>query len=340
MFTSTIAREYNFTFLIKTVLLISILLGMKLYLVYSWSYFNYYVLLLSIPNIAVLLNIPKKRLLNFLIAFTITLLVCVSFVFLNVISKRCITHLILLFTTYFFISNYKYVFKNHLLEQNTSLTNYLHILFTMFIIVPIIDIFYFIKIIPLFEVKKVFLFCATLLFCFFFLFSLITIFFNLKPVYDNQKEHLKQDYFLLVETNVEKKESTKIPLDNTKVNTMQKENHTKEAQQILNFFENTKLFLDPNFTIDDFAKEIAIPKHILSRIINHDMNINFYSLLAKYRIEYAKNLILKEKNLLLDGIMSEAGFNSRITFNKYFKELTGMTPSEYRNLIHKSLKKS
>ncbi len=333
MLTTIIDRQYNFTFLIKTVLLILILLSLKLYLVYSWSYFNYYVLFFSIPNIAVFLNIEKKRLHNFLIAFTSTLLVCVSLVLLDYISKRYITHLILLSTTTFFISNYKYVYKNHLLEQNTSITNYLNLVFTLFIIVPLLDIFYFIRLIPLLEIKKVFLFCATLLFCFFFLFSFITIYFNLKPFYHEPKE-AHPDYFIQ-ETKTEATEEVIITEQNTpKNNTIQKEKLSKEALYILEFLDNTNLYLDPDFTIDELAKEIAIQKHILSRIINHDLKLNFYSLLAKYRIDYAKELILKERNLLLDGIMAEAGFNSRITFNKYFKEFTGLTPSEYRNLIH------
>lgn len=333
MLTTIIDRQYNFTFLIKTVLLILILLSLKLYLVYSWSYLNYYVLFFSIPNIAVFLNIEKKRLHNFLIAFTSTLLVCVSLVLLDYISKRYITHLILLSTTTFFILNYKYVYKNHLLEQNTSITNYLNLVFTLFIIVPLLDIFYFIRLIPLLEIKKVFLFCATLLFCFFFLFTFITIYFNLKPFYHDPKE-AHPDYFIQ-EITTEETEEVIITEQNTpKNNSIQKEKLSKEALYILDFLDNTNLYLDPDFTIDELAKEIAIQKHILSRIINHDLKLNFYSLLAKYRIDYAKELILKERNLLLDGIMAEAGFNSRITFNKYFKEFTGLTPSEYRNLIH------
>lgn len=332
MLISTIEKQYNFTFLIKTILLISILLGLKLYLVYSWSYFNYYIPLFCIPNIAVLVNMQKKRLLNFLIAFTIALLFCATLVFIGAISKRSITYLILLSTTSFFIFNYKYVYKNHLLEQNTSFTNYLHILFTMFITIPILDIFYFIKIIPIFEIQKVFLFCAALLFCFFCLFSLITILVNLKPVHQKQEEYIKDHSSLSNEIKISKGNL----LDKTKATAIKKEKLTKEALDILDFFENTNLFLDPDFTIDELAKEIEIPKHILSKIINHEMNLNFYSLLAKYRIEYAKELIFKEKNLLLDGVMAEAGFNSRITFNKYFKEFTGLTPSEYRNLLHKS----
>lgn len=41
---------------------------------------------------------------------------------------------------------------------------------------------------------------------------------------------------------------------------------------------------------------------------------------------------MKEKNLIEIGF--ESGFKSKSTFNKYFKEITGMSPSDYLENHH------
>ena len=51
----------------------------------------------------------------------------------------------------------------------------------------------------------------------------------------------------------------------------------------------------------------------------------------KYRIGYAVKLYNEGKvpNLNINGLASECGFNNRNFFTTAFKELLGLTPSEY-----------
>ena len=50
-----------------------------------------------------------------------------------------------------------------------------------------------------------------------------------------------------------------------------------------------------------------------------------------YRIEYAKKLITGNPSYSISKTALESGFSAINTFNRSFKELTGMTPSEYRD---------
>jgi AraC-like DNA-binding protein len=99
------------------------------------------------------------------------------------------------------------------------------------------------------------------------------------------------------------------------------------------FFEEEEVYLDPNFTLDRLAHHIGVEREIVSEVLNHNMNLNYYQVLAKYRIEHAKKVMGKEKNLTIDAIMEECGFSSKSSFNKYFKQFVGTTPSVYRNSL-------
>lgn len=71
----------------------------------------------------------------------------------------------------------------------------------------------------------------------------------------------------------------------------------------------------------------------------------FYRYINEYRIEYFKNMIEKaiEKNENINflSFAYEAGFKSKSSFNRYFKEIIGKTPSEYyKNLINETKKQS
>lgn len=97
------------------------------------------------------------------------------------------------------------------------------------------------------------------------------------------------------------------------------------------FFSNEITYLETTFSLDKLATSIGENKEQISMVLNHDMQSNFYQIVAKYRIEHARKMILTERNITIDAIMEECGFNSKSSFNKYFKQYVGSTPSTYRN---------
>jgi AraC-like DNA-binding protein len=60
--------------------------------------------------------------------------------------------------------------------------------------------------------------------------------------------------------------------------------------------------------------------------------MNFREFLGSYRIDYAKHLLSDSKDpfIRILDVALESGFSSINSFNRCFKEVTGMTPSEYR----------
>ncbi|MCP4520152.1 MAG: AraC family transcriptional regulator [Cytophagales bacterium] len=75
-----------------------------------------------------------------------------------------------------------------------------------------------------------------------------------------------------------------------------------------------------------------IPSHKLSEVINEQFNKPFYDFVGHYRCELLKEKLKEPKNssFTILGLAMKAGFNSKSSLNRIFKEQTGLTPSEYK----------
>lgn len=77
------------------------------------------------------------------------------------------------------------------------------------------------------------------------------------------------------------------------------------------------------------AEMVGIGEHHLSRVINSHFGKNFNELINSYRIDEAKQR-LKNEPTQVTVIGFEVGFNSIASFNRVFKEKTGVSPSDWR----------
>jgi AraC-like DNA-binding protein/tetratricopeptide (TPR) repeat protein len=100
-----------------------------------------------------------------------------------------------------------------------------------------------------------------------------------------------------------------------------------------------KAFVNENLTLAEVARLINTNTSYLSRLINEHFHVNFSAYLNKFRIDEAKRMILDEKysHLSIEGIAQSSGFRSKSTFNKVFKQSTGLTPTEFAQSVSASL---
>ncbi|HET6559629.1 MAG TPA: AraC family transcriptional regulator, partial [Prolixibacteraceae bacterium] len=86
-------------------------------------------------------------------------------------------------------------------------------------------------------------------------------------------------------------------------------------------------------SLSDISDRVNESQHRVSQVINEKTGMNFYSWLATYRIEEAKKVLSgpESMKLKIDEIAEMVGYNSKASFNKVFKTITGQTPSEFRN---------
>lgn len=101
-------------------------------------------------------------------------------------------------------------------------------------------------------------------------------------------------------------------------------------EKLQGLMSEQKLYLDPELSLGDLATRLDIPKHHLTEVLNTHLNKSFYQFINAYRIEEAKRKIDSAEHDSLLELAFASGFKSKATFNTYFKQLTGATPSSYR----------
>ncbi len=109
----------------------------------------------------------------------------------------------------------------------------------------------------------------------------------------------------------------------------------KFQEKLLNIMDTEAPHLDSDLRLVDLAERMNINRHHASQIINENFNMSFFEFINKYRIQEAERMIknIEKENLKLVDIAYRSGFNNRITFYKAFKNIKGISPSEYRKKI-------
>lgn len=98
------------------------------------------------------------------------------------------------------------------------------------------------------------------------------------------------------------------------------------------FMNSKKPYLNSELTLYQLAEQSDIPPHHLSRIINEYHHQNFFDYVNFHRVEEFKKRVTDPayNNFTLLAIAYDCGFNSKTSFNRFFKKITGLTPSEFK----------
>lgn len=89
-----------------------------------------------------------------------------------------------------------------------------------------------------------------------------------------------------------------------------------------------ELFLQADLSLPNLAEHIKVPANYLSQTLNENLTESFFDYINRWRIEYAKVLLIEGKETVLDIAMN-SGFNAKSSFYKAFKKNTGQTPGQY-----------
>lgn len=148
---------------------------------------------------------------------------------------------------------------------------------------------------------------------------------NLQQTISNNQNGIKQE----LSKATANEESSLKPYKNSSLTPLNIEEYKK---QTLAFMDEEKPFLNPDLSQSEFASKIGISSHHFSEVLHFGFEQNFYNFINSYRVNEAQKLMKDEKYLdaKIIAIAFDSGFNSKTSFNRVFKKLTGQTPSEYR----------
>ena len=101
-------------------------------------------------------------------------------------------------------------------------------------------------------------------------------------------------------------------------------------EKLLALMTNEQPWLEPELTLAELAHRLRTNTSLISHVINTGCGQNFNDFVNRYRVAEAERKLQDPRltHYSLIGIALESGFNSKSTFNRVFKKLTGRTPGE------------
>ena len=92
-----------------------------------------------------------------------------------------------------------------------------------------------------------------------------------------------------------------------------------------------RLFLKPGLGRDDLMRLIGIDKNRFGKMMSKYSDASNTSVyINTKRVEYGAVLLLEHPEYTISTVATECGMSNTVTFNRTFKEIYNMTPSEYR----------
>ena len=107
--------------------------------------------------------------------------------------------------------------------------------------------------------------------------------------------------------------------------------YDRQKKQLSALMEKQQAFLRPDYTLRHLAEDAGMNINEVSEVINAGFGYNFNEFVNRYRVEEVKKRLIDPQytHLSILAIAFDSGFNSKASFNRIFKQLTGQTPSQF-----------
>lgn len=111
----------------------------------------------------------------------------------------------------------------------------------------------------------------------------------------------------------------------------------QKAAWLKEVIQENHYYRDPELSLASLAEKLGLHTHELSRIINTALKKTFTDLINEYRVQAVIHKMHDHAydHITLLGIAFESGFNSKTSFNRTFRQLTGKSPAAYKSELKK-----
>ena len=92
--------------------------------------------------------------------------------------------------------------------------------------------------------------------------------------------------------------------------------------------------LTDDIKLADIAEALGYEYHYFSSLFHNAFSMNFKSFINIFRFDSACKM-LSDKKTDIAFVCESCGFGSVRNFNRVFKQLSGITPSEYKKIVEK-----
>lgn len=156
---------------------------------------------------------------------------------------------------------------------------------------------------------------------------------NKKILKDKNKQLYKQ-YKEIEQRNKKITELQSIHQNMIAGETQDEDINSEIMEKLVQYLTETKIYLDSEITREEVALAIGTNRQYLIEAIKDKTGRTFNEFIYSYRLQYAYELLINNRDQTISDILQESGFHSRATFYNAFKDAYGMTPSELRNILN------
>lgn len=112
---------------------------------------------------------------------------------------------------------------------------------------------------------------------------------------------------------------------------------TEKDIKINDSYLSTKAYVDAHFTdtdisITSISDAVGLSPYYISKLFKQHNGTKLPTYINDLRIEHAKKLLVSDKTINVGEVAMKSGYENTRTFLKLFKEKTGFTPTQFRNI--------
>jgi AraC-like DNA-binding protein len=109
-----------------------------------------------------------------------------------------------------------------------------------------------------------------------------------------------------------------------------------EGKRMAKVFQVVMDEFNRDFSLKEVADLANMTSNAFCRYFKQRTNKTFFQFLIEVRIENACRLISRESDITISEVSYRSGFKNLSNFNRKFKEIKGMTPSDYKKKLYDS----
>jgi AraC-like DNA-binding protein len=105
-----------------------------------------------------------------------------------------------------------------------------------------------------------------------------------------------------------------------------------EGKRMRDVMEYSMANYSKTITLDDISHVAAMTKNAFCKYFKKRTNKTYFKFLNEIRVEYACKLLVSNEDFSIAEIADKSGFNNISNFNRQFKSVKEVIPSEYKRL--------
>lgn len=121
------------------------------------------------------------------------------------------------------------------------------------------------------------------------------------------------------------------PIEETVADPMDSKDYSFLREKLDHLMEKEEVYLVPELTLLEVSNRLKLSSSTVSAAINQLYQMNFNDFINQYRVKAFLSYVHdpKKQHLTLLALGLMAGFNSKATFNRVVKKVTGKSPKEF-----------